>query len=100
MGLFGQGKPKRVVVKQYGGDSALGQASPMAAFLLGGPGDLKSQARVVENMEKDALAMARQGYRIVSTQEHEHPTSGIRYVKVTYELGDPPDPTAPLPPAD
>jgi hypothetical protein len=94
MGLFGQGKPKRIVVKQYGGDSSLGLASPMAAYLL------RSEGSGVEKMEKDALAMAKQGYRIVSTQEQEHPTSGVRYLKVTYELGDPPDATTPPSPAE
>ena len=53
-------------------------------------GQLRSQARVVEGMEKDAVSMAKQGYRIVSTLEYERPALGIRYLKVTYELVDPP----------
>jgi hypothetical protein len=94
MGLFGEAKPKRIVAKQYGRDSFLGLANPIAAFfLLGGQGmkgQLRSQARVVESMEKDAVSMAKQGYRIVSTLEYERPALGIRYLKVTYELVDPP----------
>jgi len=41
-------------------------------------------------MEKDAAEMLGHGYRIASTQEHERPALGIRYLKVTYELVDRP----------
>ncbi len=97
-------QPKRIVVKQYGRDSMLGLASPIASFfLLGGQGvkgELASQARVVEHMEKDAVEMAKQGYRIVSTREYEHPAFGVRYLKVTYELVGPPQAATPPSPGD
>jgi hypothetical protein len=45
---------------------------------------------LLENMEKDAAAMFRRGYRISSSREYERATLGISYYKVTYELIDPP----------
>jgi hypothetical protein len=65
MGLFGKAKPQRIVVKEYGHDSFLGLLNPLMAFLLlggqGMKGQLRSQARVIEKAEKDAVEMAKQG---------------------------------------
>lgn len=94
MGLFGEAKPKHIVVKQYGRDSFLGLINPiMTLLILGGRGTRgrsNYQARLMENMEKDAAAMIRQGYRISSSREYERTALGISYYKVTYELIDPP----------
>jgi hypothetical protein len=94
MGLFGDAKRKHVVVKEYGRDSFLGLINPiMTLLILGGRGTggrSNYQARLMENMEKDAAAMFRRGYRISSSREYERATLGISYYKVTYELIDPP----------
>jgi hypothetical protein len=37
-------------------------------------------------MEDDAVAMTRQGYRVVSCGEYGMPRLGITYHKVTYQL--------------
>lgn len=93
MGLFGEAKPKRIVVKEYGRDSLLGLINPiMTLLILGGRGTRgrsNYQARLMENMDKDAAAMFRQGYRISSSREYERATLGISYYKVTDELIDP-----------
>jgi hypothetical protein len=34
MGLFGEAKPKRVVVKEYGRDSFLGLINPIMTFVI------------------------------------------------------------------
>lgn len=52
---------------------------------------LRSQADVLERMEKDVLAMADRGYRVVSSDEYDLPVilaPGRRasYYRVTYEL--------------
>ena len=95
MGLFGTPERKRIVVKEYGRDSFLGLANPILTFLAMGALGKRDRpgppARVVAKMEKDAIDMDRAGYRIVSTQEYERATFGISYLKVTYELVDPPN---------
>lgn len=94
MGLLGNAKPKHVVVKAYGRDSFLGLINPvMTFFILAGRNPNARtgyQARLIENMEKDAAVMLRQGYRISSSREYERAALGISYYKVTYELIDPP----------
>lgn len=94
MGLFGKPKPKPVVVKEYGRDNFLGLINPiMTFFVLSGRNTNARtvyQDRLLEKMEKDAVAMARLGYRIASTREYERPALGIAYYKVTYEPVDPP----------
>ncbi len=61
--------------------------------LLGMKDPLRFEARVALAMEKDAVAMAKHGYRIVSSREYEMPLFGITYQRVTYELIDPPKST-------
>jgi len=94
MGLFGEAKPKRVVVKEYGRDSFLGLINPIMTFLLLGArgANYRSsyQDRLTQKMEDDAAAMARHGYRIVSSREYARPAFGVSYLKVTYELVEPP----------
>ena len=94
MGLFGDAKPKRVVIKEYGRDSFLGLINPIMTFMiLGGRGaNYRSnyQDRLLQKMQDDAAEMAGHGYRIVSSREYERPALGISYFKVTYELVEPP----------
>jgi hypothetical protein len=89
--MFGKKKPKRIVVKDYRGDSILGVLNPVrtvtAIGTLGVKGRLKSET---QKMEKDAAEMAKLGYRIVASQQCGTPALGTGYQKVTYELVDPP----------
>jgi hypothetical protein len=46
----------------------------------------------LQEMERDALAMAARGYRVVSADEYSLPALGIHWFKAVYELdvrGDP-----------
>ena len=94
MGLFGEAKPKRVVGKEYGRDSFLGLINPIMTFLLlgarGANYRTQYQDRLAQKMEDDAAEMARRGYRIVSSREYARPAFGVSYLKVTYELVEPP----------
>jgi chromosome segregation and condensation protein ScpB len=94
MGVFGKSAPKRLVVKQYGRDSMLFAAvNPVtSAFMIGVLG-MKPPVREEQlalAMEKDAVAMRQQGYRIASDEEYKLPLFGVTYHKVTYELIDAP----------
>ena len=81
---------QRVVVKSYGRGSLLGVLSLPFAFLMASRGMRGWQEAAIRDMEEDAVAMARQGYRIVTTGEYGMPVFGITYYKVKYELVDPP----------
>ncbi len=87
MKLFGR-KRQRVVVKEYGRNSLFALALWPVALLLGRQGMENRQAAQVRDMERDALAMRKLGYRIVSTQEYTMPLLSISYLRVTYELTD------------
>lgn len=94
MGLFGNRKPPRIVVRQYGRDSILFAAvNPLMTAILVGmfglKGPLRNDERLALAMEKDAVAMAKRGYRIAATHDYESPFFGIVYHKVTYELNAP-----------
>lgn len=91
MGFFGNRKPRRTVVRQYGRDSILFAAlNPLMTAILVGmfglKGPLRNDERLALAMEKDAVAMAKRGYRIAATRDYESPFFGIVYHMVTYEL--------------
>jgi hypothetical protein len=89
MGIFARSKPQRVV-RQYGRSSLLGFALLPLALLLGREGmERRQQAQALE-METDAAKMLKLGYRVESTEEYTMPLLSISYLKVTYELIDPP----------
>jgi hypothetical protein len=88
MSLFGTATPKHIVVKTYGRGGFLGLLSPLLAFFMASRGMNGWQQSAIREMEEDAVAMARRGYRIVSTQEFGIPLFGIIAYKVTYELVD------------
>jgi hypothetical protein len=97
MGLFGKAKPRRIV-KEYGRERFLVLLNPVitafVANMLRNKGRLPSEDRVDQAIEKDAIEMAKKGYRIASSEEFETPPVGIpplrvAYQKVTYELLDP-----------
>jgi hypothetical protein len=91
MGLFGKAEPKRIIVKEYGRSSFLGFAVLPLAIMLGRQGmERRHEVQVLE-MESDAAQMSKQGYRLASSQEYTLPLLSISYLKVTYELVDPPD---------
>jgi hypothetical protein len=46
------------------------------------------QESAARDMEDDAVAMARQGYRVVASGEYGMPRLGITYYKATYQLVD------------
>lgn len=98
MRLFGVGTPARTVVKSYGRDSLLLWINPLLSAIqvsLGLRVGLRSQAEVFDRMQKDVLAMADRGYRVVSSDEYDLPVilaPGQRasFYRVTYELIKPP----------
>ena len=98
MRVLGFGNPPRIVVKAYGRDSLLVWMNlllPALQASLGLRVGLRSDAEVLAGMQKDVLAMAERGYRVVASDEYELPillAPGKRasYYGVTYEVRDPP----------
>ena len=91
MGLFRRSKPEWVV-KTYGRDSLVGLLTPLLAAVATSMGvklRMQSDVQVIANMERDAILMSRQGYRIASSMQYEIPFFGVTYQKVTYELVNP-----------
>jgi hypothetical protein len=80
--------PRPRVVKTYGHGSFLGLLSPLLAFLMVRQGMNGWQQSAMREMEDDAVAMARQGYRIASSDEVGIPLLGIIAYRVTYERMD------------
>ncbi len=78
-------KPRRVT-KLYGLGSLLAVISLPLAFISSARGGNGWQAKSARDAERDAAEMARQGYRIVSAEEHSWPVFGIYYQRVVYEL--------------
>jgi hypothetical protein len=95
MGLTGTGTGKRTVVKTYGRGSLLGFLSVPFAFIMARQGMHGWQDSAVRDMEDDAVAMARNGYQVVGTQQFGWPRLGIVYFRATYELVEPPIDQAP-----
>jgi hypothetical protein len=79
-------EPHRLVVKNYGRGGLLGLISPLFAILMARQGMNGWQQRAAREMQDDAVAIARQGYRVVSSEEYTMPLFNITYYKVTYEL--------------
>jgi hypothetical protein len=88
MRLFGPAEPKPVVVKTCGRGSLLGLLSLPFAFLMASGGMNGWQESTARDLEDDAVAMARQGYRVGASGEYGIPLLGITYFKVTYQLVD------------
>ena len=79
----------RTVVRTYGRGSVLGFLSPLLAYFMAARGMNGWEQSAERNMERDALAMAQRGYRVVSADQYRMPLFGIAYFKVRYELRDP-----------
>ena len=88
MRRLARSKDRAVVVKTYGRGSLFGLLSIPFAFLMANRGMNGWQESAVRDMEDDAIAMSRQGYRVVATGEYGIPVLGITYYKVTYQLAD------------
>jgi hypothetical protein len=91
MSRLNRGKPRRRVVRTYGRDSLLGLANPLLALIVRAFGltiRLKSEEQVMLEMERDAVAMIRRGYRIASSRQYEAPPFGAVWHQVTYELAE------------
>jgi hypothetical protein len=73
------------VVKTYGAGSFLGLLSPLLAFFMARQGMDGWQQSALHDLEDDAVAMGRQGYRAVSTDEIGIPILGIVGYRVRYE---------------
>jgi hypothetical protein len=85
-----QTAPRPIVVKTYGRGSFLGFLSPLLAFFMARQGMNGWQQSAIHEMEDDAVAMAREGYRIVSSDAVGIPLLGIIAYRVTYERMDDP----------
>ena len=73
------------IIRRYGMGSLLAVLSlPIAAFMsaLGMNG---WQQTAILDMEKDSVALARQGFRMTSSEEHAVPLFGVVYYTATYE---------------
>jgi hypothetical protein len=87
---------KQRVVKAYGRDFLLIWLNPLFAAMETAFGlriGLRSDADVVDRMDKDVIAMQQRGYRVVDSEEVQLPVflvPGARanYYRVTYELTD------------
>jgi hypothetical protein len=88
MSPSGASEPGRVIVRTYGRGSFLGLASPILAAFMASMGMRGWQESAARDMERDAVEMSRQGYRIVSSEELGYPRFGATYFKVTYERAD------------
>ncbi len=94
MRSLGVRRPARTVVKSYGRDSLLLWINPLLSAMqtsLGLRVGLRSQAEVLDRMQKDVQVMADRGYRVVSSDQYDLPVllaPGQRasYYRVTYEL--------------
>jgi hypothetical protein len=80
--------PRPRVVKTHGRGSFLGLLSPLLAFLMARQGMDGWQQSAMREMEDDGVAMARNGYRVVSSDEVGFPLLGIIAYRVTYERMD------------
>jgi hypothetical protein len=94
MPLFGATSPRRLVVRTYGRDSLIGLLSPLLALVVRAFGmqlRLNSEDQVRLEMEQDAVAMTRKGYRVASSEQFEIQPLGIVWHRVTYELPESPE---------
>ncbi len=80
--------PEPLVVKTYGRGGLLGLLSPLLAWAMASRSMNGWQQRAIREMEDDAAAMARRGYRVVSSNEYSIRPFGITYYKVTYERSE------------
>ena len=78
----------RTIVKSYGRGSLLAFIGPLYAGLMARLGMRGWQDAAIRAMQDDAVAMARRGYRVASTEEHEIPALGVAWYRVTYEATD------------
>jgi hypothetical protein len=79
----------RTVTKTYGRGSLLGLLGLMFAWAMARLGMHGWQEAAVREMEDDAVAMSRRGYRVIASKELGLPQFGIVYYRVTYERTDP-----------
>jgi len=86
MSKLAGGNRRGVVVKTYGRGSLFGLLSLPFAFLMASRGMSGWQESAAREMEDDAVAMARRGYRVVASGEYGLPRLGVIYYRVTYQL--------------
>jgi hypothetical protein len=94
MPLFGPATPRRVVVRTYGRDSLVGLLNPLLTLMVryfGMQLRFRSEEQVALEMERDAVAMIRRGYRVASSEQFEMQPLGIVWHRVTYELAESPE---------
>lgn len=84
------GSLERTVVRTFGRGSLLGFLSLPFAFVMARLGMRGWQLSAIRAMEDDAVAMARKGYRVASSEEIGWPQFGIVTYRVVYELADQP----------
>jgi len=80
MGLFGEAKPKRIVAKQYGRDSFLGLANPIAAFFL-----LGGQAAATA-CRPSASAYLKAAYALLFIEFHDHANGSVTQANFLRDL--------------
>ena len=92
---LGFGAAKHRVVKAYGRDSFLLWMNPILSALEASLGlriGLRSQAQVLDRMQRDVLKMERRGYRTVDSEELALPAfvpgAHATYYRATYKMGD------------
>lgn len=78
-------RPDQLIVKTYGRGSLLGFLSVVLSWAMARQGMHGWQERARREMEDDAVAMERLGYRVVTADEVGYPLLGITWYRVTYE---------------
>ena len=73
------------IVRRYGMGSLLAVLSLPMALIMAMRGMDGWQRSTQLAMQKDAIDLQRQGFRVVSTEEHSVPMLGVAYYVVTYE---------------
>jgi len=80
---------KRTVVKVYGAENMLfGIVNPLFATIMGESFRLRLATKTLAALEKDASAMAKRGYRIVSDQELESRLGRMPYRRAPFLCQD------------
>jgi hypothetical protein len=84
-----EARPQSIVVRTYGRGSLLGLIQPLFAWLMAQAGLHGWEQSARADMERDAQAMLRRGYRVTAVDEYALAPFAITWFRVTYVLDSP-----------